>query len=57
MKVYIVYDSHGEEVINPLTGKPVLIKAGSHNAAERKARKLYGERATVAYTEVRGVSA
>ena len=52
MKVYIVYDNRGEEVINPLTGKPVLIKAGSHNAAERKARLKYGERATVAYTEV-----
>lgn len=44
MKTYIVYDGTGNEVD--------LIKAGSHNAAEKKAKKKYGENATVAYTEV-----
>lgn len=44
MKTYIVYDSQGIE-------RP-MIKAGSHNAAEKKAKKLYGEKASVAYTEI-----
>lgn len=44
MKTYIVYDERGIEV--------AMIKAGSHNAAEKKAKKKYGERAFVAYTEV-----
>jgi hypothetical protein len=44
MKIFIVYVD-GEEV-----GK---IKAGSHNAAEKKAQKLYpGRQVSVAYTEV-----
>ena len=52
MKTFIVYDKNGNEVINPRTGQPLLIKASGHNMAEKKARKLYGEKATVAYTEV-----
>ena len=45
MKVYIVYVD-GEEV------RP-YIKAGSHNAAERKAQAKYpGQSVSVAYTEV-----
>jgi hypothetical protein len=44
MKTYIVYDSKGNE-------KP-MIKAVSHNAAEKKAKKLYGDKASVCYTEV-----
>lgn len=44
MKTYIVY-VEGEE-----TG---TIKAGSHNAAEKKAQKKYpGKHVSVAYTEV-----
>ncbi len=44
MKTYIVYVD-GIEVR--------LVKAGSHNAAERKAAKLYpGRNVSVAYTEV-----
>lgn len=44
MKTYIVYDSQGIE--------RCYIKAGSHNAAEKKAKKLYGDKATVSYTEI-----
>lgn len=44
MKTYIVYNETGEEV--------AIIKASSHNAAEKKAQKLYGEKASVAYTEI-----
>ena len=43
-KTYIVYDGTGKEV--------GMIKAGSHNAAEKKAKAKYGEKASVAYTEV-----
>jgi hypothetical protein len=44
MKAYIVYVD-GIEVR--------VIKAGSHNAAEKKAQKLYpGRNVSVAYTEV-----
>lgn len=44
MKVYIVYVD-GEE--------RGMIRAGSHNAAEKKAQKLYpGRRVSVAYTEI-----
>lgn len=44
MKVYIVYVDGLERG---------LIRAGSHNAAEAKARKLYpGQDVQVAYTEV-----
>jgi hypothetical protein len=46
MKTYIVY-CNGIEI--------ALIKAGSHNAAEKKAKKKYGNGVvdiTVAYTEV-----
>lgn len=46
MKSYIVYDEKGVEIPN------VFIKAGSHNAAERKAKKKYGPKASVSYTEV-----
>jgi len=52
MKLYLVYDSAGCEVIDPRTGKPLLLKATTHNAAEAAAQKRYGERASVAYTEV-----
>jgi len=44
MKTYIVYNEQGNEV--------ALIKASSHNAAEKKAKAKYGEKASVAYTEV-----
>jgi hypothetical protein len=44
MKTYIVYDETGWEV--------AMIKAGSHNSAEKKAQKKYGRKASVAYTEI-----
>lgn len=43
-KTYIVYDGTGKEV--------GMIKAGSHNAAEKKAKAKHGENASVSYTEV-----
>jgi hypothetical protein len=44
MKVYIVYVEGVEHA---------MIKAGSHNAAEKKAQKLFpGANVSVAYTEV-----
>jgi hypothetical protein len=44
VKTYIVY-INGEEA--------GMIKAGSHNAAEKKAQKKYpGKQVSVAYTEV-----
>ena len=43
-KTYIVYDGTGKEV--------GTLKASGHNAAEKKAKAKYGEKATVAYTEV-----
>jgi len=45
MKCYIVYDAKGIE-------QPGYIKAGSHNAAEKKAVAKYGTGASVAETEV-----
>lgn len=44
MKVYIVYDSAGVE--------RGYLRARSHNEAEARAKKLYGEKASVAYTEI-----
>ena len=44
MKTYIVFDVTGREL--------GLIKAGSHNGAEKKAKKLYGKYVFVAYTEI-----
>jgi hypothetical protein len=44
MKTYIVYDKTGNEI--------AMIKAGSHNSAEKKAIKKHGAGITVAYTEV-----
>ena len=44
MKSYIVYDETGREV--------AMIKAASHNSAEKKAQKKYGPKASVAYTEI-----
>lgn len=44
MKTYIVFDSYGIE--------RGYVKAGSHNAAEKKAIKMYGPKASVAYTEI-----
>lgn len=45
MKSYIVYDRNGVEF--------AIITAGSHNAAEAKAKKLFGDRVGgIAYTEV-----
>jgi hypothetical protein len=45
MKIYIVYNAQGYEI--------GLIKAGSHNAAEKKARKKFeGQKVSVAYTEL-----
>ena len=45
MKTYIVYNDKGIQI-------PVLIKAASHNAAEKKAVKKYGPGSSVSYTEV-----
>ena len=44
MKTYIVYDGTGLE--------RTMIRARSHNDAEKKAKSMYGEKASVAYTEV-----
>ena len=44
MKTYIIYDEKGNE--------RGYIKAGSHNAAEKKAKAKYGPLASVAYTEL-----
>ena len=44
MKTYIVYDEKGNE--------RGYIKSASHNSAEKKAKKLYGLNASVAYTEL-----
>jgi len=44
MKSYIVYDSQGNE--------REIIKAKSHNLAEKKAKKMYGQDASVCYTEL-----
>jgi hypothetical protein len=44
MKTYIVYDGYGNE--------RGYIKARSGNEAEAKAQKLYGPKASVAYTEL-----
>lgn len=44
MKSYIVYGKDGDEL--------GIIKAGSHNAAEKKAIKKYGVMISVVYTEV-----
>ena len=44
MKTYIVYDGNGNEA--------GYIKAKSHNDAEKKAIKKYGQNASVAYTEL-----
>lgn len=45
MKVYIVYVDGVEQ--------PEYIRAGSHNAAEKKAQKKYPRRnVAVAYTEI-----
>ena len=44
MKTYIVYDEKGNE--------RGYIKSVSHNSAEKKAKKLYGLNASVAYTEL-----
>ena len=44
MKVYIVY-------VDGIEAR--MVRAGSHNAAERKAQKLYpGRVVSVAYTEI-----
>jgi hypothetical protein len=44
MKTYIVYDGNGDEC--------GYVKARSHNEAEKKAKKLFGEQAMVVYTEL-----
>ena len=44
MKTYIVYDEKGIE--------RGYIKASGHNAAEKKAQKKYGPKASVCYTEL-----
>ena len=44
MKTYIVYDGDGNEVR--------IIKASGHNAAEKKAKALYGDKASIVYTEI-----
>jgi hypothetical protein len=44
MKTYIVFDVCGREL--------GFIKAGSHNSAEKKAKKKFGGYVNVCYTEV-----
>lgn len=44
MKTYIVYNGAGVEI--------AIIKASGHNAAEKKAKQLFGEKASVCYTEI-----
>ena len=44
MKHYIVYDGQGNE--------REIIKARSHNDAEKKAQSKYGANASVTYTEL-----
>ena len=44
MKTYIVYNEKGEEI--------ALLKASNHNSAETKAKKKYGEKTSVCYTEI-----
>lgn len=44
MKTYIVYDGTGLE--------RTMIRGRSHNDVEKKAKSMYGEKASVAYTEV-----
>ena len=44
MKTYIVYDGTGVE--------RMTIRARSHNSAEAVAKKMFGENASVCYTEV-----
>lgn len=44
MKTYIVYSRSGEQI--------AIIKAGSHNAAEKKAISRFGEGVSVEYTEL-----
>jgi hypothetical protein len=44
MKHYIIYDSQGNE--------REIIKARSHNDAEKKAQAKYGANASVSYTEI-----
>lgn len=44
MKHYIIYDDRGYE--------REIIKAISHNQAEKKAQAKYGPNASVAYTEI-----
>ena len=45
-KVFIVYDEKGNEIPN------LYIRAKSHNQAEKDAKFIYGEKASVAYTEI-----
>jgi len=45
-KVFIVYDSKGVEVPN------LYIRSSGHNQAEKTAKKLYGDNASVSYTEI-----
>ena len=45
MKSYIVYDGTGVE--------RTMIRAASHNLAELVAKKMFGENASVCYTELR----
>jgi hypothetical protein len=44
MKTYIVFDQNGNA--------QGMIKAGSHNAAEKKAQEKFGKMASVSYTEI-----
>lgn len=45
-KVFIVYDEKGVEVPN------FYIRSTGTNQAEKKAKAMFGEKASVAYTEV-----
>lgn len=50
MKTYIVYNSQGVEVWYKPNQQ--YLKAGNHNTAENKAKKLHGSNASVCYTEI-----
>ena len=46
-KLYIAYDSEGVEVPN------FFIRSNYHHMAEKTAKKLYGDKASVCYTEIK----
>ena len=49
-KLYVTYDSEGVEVPN------FFIRSNYHHMAEKTAKKLYGDKASVCYTEIKEFS-